>query len=77
MPLNKYIVLKKAVNIEAIVSRRTNIQDVNRAFHDPVPLMKQLEKEMLTLLHGKNNRSNTVSWGKDKDWKSQLSKFQI
>lgn len=75
--MNQYIVLKRAVDIESVVSRRLRIYDTNRAFHDPTPLFKQLEKEMLTLLHGDEKKSNAVDWGKDQDWKSQLSKFQI
>ena len=78
MPIRQYVILKKAVDIESIVQRRVALQDRNRAFHDPAPLMKQLEKEFTTLLHGSEKKAeNTVNWGKDKDWKSQLSKFQM
>lgn len=72
------MVLKKAVDIEAIASRRQFIYDVNRANHDAKPLMDQLEKELMTLLHGNDKgKSSNISWGKDSNWKSQLSKFQI
>lgn len=78
MPLRQYIVLKRAVSIESIASRRVHIQDVNRAFHDPTPLMKQLEKDLLSLLHKSDKESvGAVNWGKDKDWKSQLSKYKV
>lgn len=78
MPLNQYIVLKRAVDIESIASRRLKVYDTNRAYHDAKPLMEQLEKDMLTLLHGnENTKSNAVDWGKDNNWKSQLTKFQM
>jgi hypothetical protein len=76
MPLNQYIVLKKAVEIDAIVSRRQFIYDVNRANHDAKPVMDQLEKELMTLLHGKK-KTSSVSWAKNDSWKTQLSKYQI
>lgn len=52
---------------------------MNRAYHDPKALFQQLEKEMMTLLHGKGKAgaASTVDWGKDSDWKSQLKKFQV
>lgn len=73
------MILKRAVEIEAISLRRTHLQDHNRAFHDPKPLMTQLEKELQTLLHKSEDEKaqSTVSWNKDKDWKSQLRKFQV
>jgi len=78
MPLKQYIVLKKAVEIESIASRMTNLYDRNRAFADAKPLMEQLQKEHLSLLHGSNKcgGSNSVSWDKDPDWKSQLMKVK-
>ena len=79
MPLRQYTVLKKAVEIESIASRKTYLQDTNRAFHDPKPLMNQLNKEQLSLLHKYKDDAqiNNVNWGKDSDWKSKLKKFQI
>jgi hypothetical protein len=78
MPLKQYMILKRAVEIESIAQRRLNLYDFNRAFNDPKPLFQQLEKELMTLLHGKNKPlSNTVNWNKDPDWKSQLKKFQV
>lgn len=79
MPLRQYTVLKRAVEIESIASRKINLQDANRAFHDPKPLMDQLNKEHLSLLHKYKDDAqiNTVNWGKDSDWKSKLKKFQV
>ena len=78
MPIKQYIILKKAVDIESIIQRRVNLQDINRAFHDPAPLMKQLEKELMTLLHGsKKKANNMINWKKDADWELQLSKFKV
>jgi hypothetical protein len=77
MPLKQYLVLKKAVEIESIASRMTNLYDRNRAFADAKPLMEQLQKEHLSLLHNnKSGVSNGVSWDKDPNWKSQLMKLQ-
>ena len=77
MPLKQYVVLKKAVEVESIAKRRVYILDVNRAFHDPKPLMVQLEKELLTLLHKDKKEQSTVNWGKDPDWKSKLSHYKV
>lgn len=80
MPLKQYIILKRAVEIEAIVSRRLKIYDLNRAFHGPEQLFRQLEKEMLTLLHGSSDKAkmvSNISWKKDSDWKSRLQKFRV
>lgn len=78
MPLKQYTLLKRAVNIESIAQRRLDIYDMNRAYHDPKALFQQLEKEMMTLLHGKNkDKVVSVDWSKDSDWKSQLEKFQV
>jgi hypothetical protein len=75
------MILKRAVEIEAISLRRIHLQDHNRAFHDPKPLMTQLEKELQTLLHKSKSEDekaqSIVNWNKDQDWKSQLRKFQV
>lgn len=78
MPLKQYILLKRAVEIESIAQRRIDLYDRNRAFADAKPLMEQLQKELLSLLHKdeKNVSANGISWDKDPDWKSQLMKIK-
>lgn len=79
MPLNQYSILKKAVEIEILIERRMKIYDLNRAFHSPEDLFKQLEVELSKMLKetGVSKSTGTVDWGKDPDWMSKLKKIKI
>ena len=78
MPLKQYVILRKAVEIESFAQRKLFIYDVNRAFNDPGPIFKSLDKQIETLLqNSKEKSSGGISWEKDSDWKSRLEKFQI
>ena len=80
MPLRQYVVLKKAVELEAINQRRIQLYDINRAFHDPKPLFQQLEKEeqkLLLTLKGNKKETNTISWDKDPDWQTKAMKYKV
>lgn len=71
MPLRQYMLLKKAVEIESLIQRKIRIQDINHAFNNPKSLLKQLEQDLEKLI-GSDAKKNTISWGKDSNWKSKL-----
>lgn len=78
MPVKKYLLLKRACEIESLSTRHTAIYDFNRAFNDPKPLLDQLQKEIdKRLAFSKKMKSASISWKKDPDWKQKLSAIKV
>lgn len=77
MPLRKYKLLRKAVEIEQLKERRRNLYDINRAHNDAKPLYDRLTKEI--------NKAETpilesgkipdTSWDVNPDAASQLKRI--
>lgn len=77
MPLNQYLILKRAVEIESLSERINKVYDLNRSFHDAEPLFKQLKNEKEALLPKENSNSNNISWESNDNWQSKLNRSRI
>jgi hypothetical protein len=79
MPVKKYLILKRACEIESTASRISRIYDFNRGFNDPKPLLNQLNKELDQYL-SKNVKGGkpSIDWKqKDPDWQSKLNALRV
>jgi hypothetical protein len=71
MPIDKYLVLRKAVEMDEITRRLTVISDINAAFSGNKKYMQKLEKIFYELSGQKD-----VTWEADKNWKKRLLRFR-
>lgn len=75
MPIKKYLILRKAAEIEEIMRRMTMISDINAAFSGREDYIKKLRENYHkaigdTILH------QSLQQKADKDWKERLKKYK-
>lgn len=73
MPVDKYLIIKKAAEIEEVKSRLTMISDINAAFSGSTEYVKKLYflLNQLTTLDREENINP-----KSENWKEILNKFK-
>jgi hypothetical protein len=85
MPVKKYAVLKRAVDLEQYDCRLRNVYDSNRAFHDAEPLFKKLNEEYEKLCkkplfrseqESSGNVPGFVNWDSDYSGIETLKQYQ-
>ena len=79
MPVRKYVILRRACEIESTVSRIARIYDINRGFNNPKPLLEQLNKELNQYLNQNvKGGKPSIDWKKkDPDWQSKLNALRV
>lgn len=71
MPIDKYLVIRKAAEVEEIIHRITLISDMNAAFFGSTDRVKDLQKTYTQLM----GYEEVIKWEADKDWEIKLSKY--
>jgi len=71
MPIDKYLILRKAVEMEEITRRLTVISDVNAAFSGNKKHMQNLERGFQKLIG-----QEEIKWEKTPNWKERLNRFR-
>jgi hypothetical protein len=74
MAIDKYLVIRKAAEIDEIIRRLDMISDVNAAFSGNKDHTKGLEKRFHRLVG--NNQETNLDTPKDNDWVKRLSRFK-
>ena len=69
MPIDKYMYIRKAAEIEEIASRMQIISDINAAFNGPRDRMIELHR-VYTELMGFN-----IEWRADLNWEDKLRQY--
>ena len=69
MPIDKYLVIRKAAEVEEITNRITLISDMNAAFSGSKDKLEKLQS-MYTELMGFD-----VKWEADPNWEDRLRQF--
>lgn len=72
MPVDKYMVIRKAAEIEEISLRLRLISDINAAFSGNENHINNLQKLHSQLV----GIDDFVSWDSDPNWKQKLSKWK-
>lgn len=73
MPISKYLVIRKAAEIEEVRSRLTMISDINAAFSGSDEYIKKL-LFLFNQIKGLDKEENINP--KDKDWENRLAKYK-
>lgn len=71
MPIDKYLYIRKAAEIEEIVGRIQFISDINAAFSGNKDKMTDLQK-----LYTQAMGFDALNWQADPNWEEELKKFQ-
>ena len=70
MPIDKYLYIRKAAEVEEIIYRSQVISDINAAFSGPENKLKNLQK-LYTEIMGFE-----IHWEGDPDWEEKLKAYQ-
>jgi hypothetical protein len=74
MPIDKYIVIRKAAEIDEIICRLNMITDINAAFSGNKTHVKELEQKFHKLIGQKEDL--ILGNKKDPDWAKRLQKYK-
>jgi hypothetical protein len=69
MPIDKYMVLRKAAEVEEIASRMQIISDINAAFSGNSEKILDLNKKYTELM------GFEIEWKATEGWESKLAKY--
>lgn len=70
MPLDKYMYIRKAAEVEEICNRIQMISDINAAFSGSIERIKNLQK-LYTEIMGFE-----IKWEADPNWEDRLRQYQ-
>jgi hypothetical protein len=78
MPFDKYLIIKKAAEIDELMNRLNLITDINAAFSGGKEHVKQLESKLNVLLSIGPSDSDPILHlnPKDPNWKTKLLKYK-
>jgi hypothetical protein len=69
MPIDRYLYIRKAAEIEEIELRIRTISDINAAFHGSGETLTKLQQIRTNLL------GVEVKWEPDKDWEEKVKHY--
>ena len=72
MPFLKYLIIKRAAEIDELESRLALISDINAAFSGNEDHVKLLQKILVSLKGYEEQKEVKI----DKDWEDRLRKYQ-